>query len=344
MWIYGSGFPKSLDVSKAIDKAAGAERKPTGILTTNRKSSGAIVIKQPGDGIAYDEPATEAAKKWSGWGTALKPAYEPIVLARKPLDGTVAQNVLKYGTGGLNIDATRIEYGSEQDFQTTVKGVQAMYDNERDKKNTQGWKRPWNDTNPRTDAKASTSPQGRWPANVILDDEAGKLLDAQSGETNRGHYPKIGNVGGEDRRVYSGGWDSIEGEERYTELGGASRFFYCAKASREEREAGLGRLVEFESQQSYGSIRSERGTGYPESPFVRNHHPTVKPIALMRYLVKLITPPGGIVIDPFLGSGTTLLACRLENVNGFGIEREAEYEPIIKGRLSSIPPSLETYH
>ena len=216
--------------------------------------------------------------------------------------------------------------------------------NERDKKNTQGWKRPWNDTNPRTDAKASTSPQGRWPANVILDDEAGKLLDAQSGETNRGHYPKIGNVGGEDRRVYSGGWDSIEGEERYTELGGASRFFYCAKASREEREAGLGRLVEFESQQSYGSIRSERGTGYPESPFVRNHHPTVKPIALMRYLVKLITPPGGIVIDPFLGSGTTLLACRLENVNGFGIEREAEYEPIIKGRLSSIPPSLETYH
>src|SRR3990167_7256656 len=220
MWIYGSGFPKSLDVSKAIDKAAGAEREvigrayePTG---TNPNPMDWGKENNPTKGI-ITAPATLSAKKWSGWGTALKPAYEPIVLARKPLDGTVAQNVLKYGTGGLNIDATRIEYGSEQDFQTTVKGVQAMYDNERDKKNTQGWKRPWNDTNPRTDAKASTSPQGRWPANVILDDEAGKLLDAQSGETNRGHYPKIGNVGGEDRRVYSGGWDSIEGEERYTE-------------------------------------------------------------------------------------------------------------------------------
>jgi len=149
----------------------------------------------------------------------------------------------------------------------------------------------------------------------------------------------------------SGGWNSIEGEERYMERGGASRFFYCAKASREEREAGLTnpkkeRGLREDARFHSGGRTVIEGqwieTGSTPS-LIRNHHPTVKPLALMRYLVKLITPPNGLVLDPFLGSGTTLLACRLENVNGLGIEREAEYEPIIKGRLSSIPPSLEEY-
>ena len=168
------------------------------------------------------------------------------------------------------------------------------------------------------------------------------MLDEQSGKRQAGAFPKTRNA--EGGGLCEGGWKATDSPERMDlDAGGASRFFYCAKASREEREAGLGGLGGHESEQSYRTIRTERGTGYPESPFVRNPHPTVKPVALIRYLIKLIVPPGGLVIDPFLGSGTTLLACRLENVNGFGIEKEVEYEPIIKGRLSSIPPSLETF-
>jgi len=279
MWLYGSGFPKSLDVSKAIDKAAGAKRDPVTrevvveadllrdeqrgeVMATKTHVQGGGNALQLRVGprreveVAETCCATDAARQWQGWGTALKPAHEPIVVARKPLIGTVAANVLKHGTGALNVDGCRV--GNEAITQTRTA------------------QRTWREHEGRADIPPSadnrqTTTRGRWPANVILDEEAGAMLDEQSD--------------------------------------GASRFFYCPKASRKEREAGLS--------------ADER----------QNKHPTVKPVALMRYLVRLVTPPGGTVLDPFLGSGTTLMAAALEGVDAIGIEREAEYVEIAKARV-----------
>jgi site-specific DNA-methyltransferase (adenine-specific) len=213
--------------------------------------------------------------KWQGWGTALKPAYEPVVLARKPLTGTVAANVQEFGTGALNIDGGRV--GTEVTVTTNGKGFGGSFEGGT---NDQGGKQT----------------AGRWPANLILDPEAGAMLDEQAG-----------------REV--------------------SRFFYCAKASRAERNAGLDGMP-----QKRGGIKNDSGRGFSESDtyaeiLVANHHPTVKPIDLMRYLVRLVTPPGGTVLDPFTGSGTTGIAANLEGFDFIGIEREAEYREIAEARL-----------
>ncbi|HLB68822.1 MAG TPA: site-specific DNA-methyltransferase, partial [Thermoplasmata archaeon] len=185
-----------------------------------------------------------------------------------------------------------------------------------------------------SDAAAS----GRWPANVVLDEEAGRMLDSEVGEVARGHFPGKGKVG----PLYKGGWGERTQEESYTDAGGPSRFFYCAKASREEREAGLSgiaaRYMDDTREPEKPGGMNPRNRGGQERR--ANFHPTVKPIALMRWLVRLVTPPGGIVLDPFLGSGTTLLACSLERFNGFGIEKSPEYEPIIKGRISTLRNTL----
>lgn len=204
-------------------------------------------------------PATEAAKQWEGWGTALKPANEPIVLARKPFKGTVAENVQEHSTGALNIDGCRV-----------------------------GGK------------------EGRWPANVLLDEEAGALLDEQSGHIKSGK--PSGKRNGSDHNVAYA--DIAKGSDLtgYGDQGGASRFFYCAKTSKKERNAGI----------------SEEAS---------NNHPTVKPISLMRYLCRLITSPGGTVLDPFLGSGTTGCAALLEGFNFIGIEMDDEYVKIARARI-----------
>mgnify|MGYP001586063554 FL=1 len=324
-WLYGQGFPKSLDVSKAIDKRMGAEREVIsiqehgGMTPTNTGRYGWNTNEtalEKTDRI-ITAPTSDAAKKWSGWGTALKPAFEPIIVARKPLVGTVAENVLKYGTGGLNIDGGRIGTIAEKPW---------------GKVHPNRGKHPLWDIDEKTVDAPEPHPQGRWPANVILDEEAAKMLDEQSGE--RG--PPGGPGRQEEYEVEGRGYlfphmGNRQGPLYLNEKGGASRFFYTAKASRGEREMGLGKV------KPAGAFRAE-----DRAP-IRNVHPTVKPLDLMRYLVRLVTPPGGLVLDPFLGSGTTLLACRLENLNGIGIEKEVEYEPIIKGRLSSIPPSLEEF-
>jgi len=218
-WVYGNGFPKSLDVSKAIDKAAGAERE---VIGKSARHGGGII----GNGSSYEipptvpmltAPATDAARQWQGWGTALKPALEPITVARKPFPGTVAANVLEHGTGALNVDGCRVGDAS-----------------------------------------------GRWPANLIHDGS----------------------------------------EEPCALLGDAARFFYCAKAS-----------------------KADRGEG--------NNHPTVKPTDLMRYLCRLVTPPGGLVLDPFMGSGSTGKAAVLEGFRFLGIEREESYLAIAKARIDA---------
>jgi len=291
MWLYGSGFPKSLDVSKAIDKAAGYQGKViTKGKSWNRPESkdgnAARMNASPGE---YDiRELSQAAKKWQGWGTALKPAVEPIVLARKPLIGTVADNVLTHGTGALNIGASRI--GDQV--------ITSLLTNNGNK---------FGDM---TTSKVRENHLGRWPANILLDEAAAALLDEQSGVLTSGaRSAKQYAVTFTPNEKFS---DKYELPALDKSSGGASRFFYVAKASRSERNKGL----------------------------ERNIHPTVKPVDLMRYLIRLVTPKGGTVLDPFLGSGTTAVAAIEEGVAWIGCEREPEYLQIIEARVAAAQPGM----
>ena len=289
MWVYGSGFPKSHDVSKAIDKAAGAERETVGPKVYAgghvQNHSG---IAHGGSYCGFDHsgttmataPATDAARQWSGWGTALKPAWEPIIVARKPLAGTVAENVLTYGTGGINVDGCRV--GAEQTV-TLRSGSMG--------KGIYGG-----------DARVGSfaNPPGRWPANLIHD-----------------------------------------GSEEVVGLtGSAARFFYCAKASKADRDEGCEGLP-LRKEGTWGGEEDDLSEGKKKIHPSRNHHPTVKPTALMRYLCRLVTPPGGLVLDPFTGSGSTGKAAILEGFRFIGIEREAEYVEIAKARIGCFSNLLE---
>ena len=282
-WVYGSGFPKSLDVSKAIDKAAGVERevlgRAKGAASSNTESLG--VFQQE-----YNEtaPATESAKQWSGWGTALKPALEPITVARKPLCGTVAENVLQYGTGGINVDGCRV--GAEIVGWSGAGGAG-------------GDSGTWNkDTCGLRNAGDARPVAGRWPANLIhdgSDEVTGLFPETKSGGGNKSRkQPTTGER--------FGGYGVPSEDVRDVDQGSAARFFYTAKAD-----------------------KSDRGHG--------NNHPTVKPQALMRYLVRLVCQPGGVVLDPFGGSGTTAAAARLEQCRSILCELSAEYCDIAVERL-----------
>ena len=349
-WLYGSGFPKSMDVSKAIDKAAGAERQVVG----QAKGAGSQLTSALGKfAPTYDvtASATDEAARWEGWGTALKPAHEPIVMARKPFKGTVAANVLANGTGALNIDATRIGSDPGYSYPNGAGG------------NTFGVGEEPDGT--RTEPVASNA-GGRWPANVILTHhdactEVGTKVvgKGQTGmaaysqpDIRGGNFNAEGDTGRQERQGMVYGAETVEAWEchpdcpvavldaqsgtlksgkdnvrktagadqqgntstaygaesrpagsvmvSYGDTGGASRFFYCAKAAKSERNAGV--------------AEDQNGR--------RNTHPTVKPVALMRYLVKMVTPPGGTVIDPYVGSGTTALAAYLESCAAIGIDRD----------------------
>lgn len=295
-WLFGSGFPKSLDISKAIDKAAGTEREVVGLDKTKWRESKNHTASWAGKYDSYDEkckittPATAAAAEWEGWGTALKPANEPIVLARKPIsEKTVAANVLKWGTGGLNIDGCRIE-GAIQSVPNPILNAGDIYSKETDGKGRVG-------TMSRT--------QGRFPANLILDETAAEMLDAH---THQG------------------------------DTGGASRFFYVAKSSKAERNMHCRELPEKEwKEQSFRDnetthLSPRAGAGRTSSN--SNHHPTVKPVSLMRYLSRLVTPPNGITLDLFMGSGTSGVAALKEGFRFIGIEREKEYFAICEKRLN----------
>ncbi len=261
-WQFWSGFPKSLNVSKAIDAAAGAEREDTGIVTsiTGARLSPGVEKFGGGDGIPANvntatAPATDDAKRWNGWGTALKPCIEPATLARKPLsEGTVAANVLRWGTGALNIDGCRYAYGDE------------------------AWPGPQSE---------------EWASHRGVDGGGGT-----------GGFSGGGYVAPESRS--DGRWPA--------------NVYACPKASRSEREAGVGHLA----------ADGERFTS----------HPTVKPVALMRWLCRLVTPPGGTVLDTFTGSGSTGIAALAEGFAFVGVEREAEYIEIARARIRGDAPLL----
>jgi site-specific DNA-methyltransferase (adenine-specific) len=318
-WLYGSGFPKSLDVSKAIDKAAGAEHLREFVstnpanrpynTTAGETSTGWQSPPRP-DKTA---PATPEAQQWQGWGTALKPAFEPVIVARKPIEGTVANNVLKWGTGGLNIDGSRI--GTETiSTHNAPKGSFAGGEPDRG-----------------SDTSSYKEHTGRWPANIILDPYTAELLNEQSGTTNASKTKSSDNRQTFSNEVYSGGLGLHSPANSHNDTGGASRFFYVAKASKRDRNEGLEgmpiRRPDDRTQTGMGTF-AEKGV----QP-AQNFHPTVKPTSLMEYLIKLVTPPNGTVLDPFTGSGSTGKAAILQGFDFIGIEMTEEYLPIIEGRL-----------
>jgi site-specific DNA-methyltransferase (adenine-specific) len=301
--VYGSGFPKSLDVSKAIDKAAGAEREVVG---SKIGQPGYSLAKDRGRGVAcvaYGDsekecnitaPITDGAKQWQGWGTALKPALEPITVARKPFGGTVASNVLEHGTGALNLDGCRVESGGTHGSAQGA-GLGAGYGAHKKFERIYGGGLGGIILPPH--------PAGRWPANLIHDGSQ-EVLDLFPGEDDKS----------------------------------PARFFYCAKASKTDRDEGLNAMAERSA-----ADRTERKDGSAgitayvgARSCARNHHPTVKPTDLMRYLCRLVTPPGGVVLDPFMGSGSTGKAARLGGFRFIGIEREADYLDIARARIEGL--------
>lgn len=303
MWLYGQGFPKSMDVSKAIDKSLGAERSVTREATRSLDSGTTVPFDQriSIERERRDEPATDAAREWEGWGTALKPAFEPIVVARKPLIGTVAANVLKHGTGALNIDATRMP-GQWTTWQVQQAKPLAPNTPARD---SVGWGNGY---------VGEQHPGGRHPANVALDESQAAVLDSQSGTLKSGALKPHRNRHTE-ASSYRLGFDTHTYESPANE-GGASRFFptfrYEAKAPGNERP-----VVD--------------GAG----------HATVKPLELMRWLVRLVTRRGGRIFDPFAGSGTTGEAALLEGMDVDLIELEASHLPFILARVRKpLQPSL----
>lgn len=379
-WIYGTGFPKSLDVSKAIDKQNGTqmgwfgpwlreERKRRGItqkslseyfpsktggltgcvanwelgLTSptreqfnklcqvlelpfehideaereiigTRKGTKLAVApgQENGRGTTHLDitlPSSEKAKQWDGWGTALKPAHEPICLARKPLIGTVAENVITHSTGALNINDSRIEFHHESDYKS------AIYGNGID---------------------IQADPLGRWPANIIHDGSEEVLRHFPNTELGKPSGTKSGN----NNNVYGqfAGDIPVTG---YGDKGSAARFFYCAKATKQDRDEGLEHLEDKTGgmiSDTSGQHITRREEGYKPEPR-KNNHPTVKPTALMRWLIRLITPPGGIVLDPFAGSGSTGKAAVLEGFDSILLELDQDadgkplgYKEIIEGR------------
>ncbi len=315
MWLYGSGFPKSHDVSKGIDAAAGAEREVVGPPTRHAGQS----YQWAGD---VRHPATDAAKQWDGWGTALKPAWEPIILARKPLAGTVAANVLEHGTGAINVDECRIGTDDGTRNRPPAKPSATTYAQD-------AWTADPNNHEP-----FEAAGKGRWPANVLLDPEAAAALDKQSGERPAGNVPAVTGA----RAVY-GGLSGHKSEPRSMgDSGGASRFFYCAKASRSEREAGLENFTAVAPTEITGRKPGSAGHQTPyagmtgEAPR-RNTHPTVKPIELMQWLCRLVTPPGGLILDPFCGSGTTGCAAVREDMRFLGIELDPGHAAIARARV-----------
>ena len=285
-WLYGSGFPKSHNIGKAVDKLQGNKREVIG--KTNKIAKKSLSLshgrsdKSAGmySGNKKEIDITKGNSKWEGWGTALKPAHEPIVMARKPFNTSVAENVLTHGTGGINIDDCRV--GTE-----TMKFQKAS--SLGNEKTMEGGKANQDYTKEDT--------QGRFPANIIHD-------------------------------------GSEEVLEVFEE---SSKFFYCAKASKAERNMGLDDYEE--KQVTDGTMRSNQETARTfgaNSAKRKNYHPTVKPIKLMEYLVRLVTPKEGIVLEPFAGSGTTLIACKQQGFNYIGIEREQEYCDIAEARLKGV--------
>lgn len=329
-WMYGSGFPKSHNISKTLDRKAGAERKIIGVSkgkggenlnkiarlggndSRNAKGCGAYGqgAKQVTIDIPITAPTTDDAKKWSGWGTSIKPAWEPIICARKPLGGTVVNNVLKWGTGGINIDDCRVPTGD-----VLKAGSGGLLSHVRDGKPYPNGRKGEKSVERRYTKEGGTnfsatpgpyggSESGRFPANLIHDGSADVLAVFPEAKGQQGDLINHNK----NRKSPNGCFGEMAPANNHIkrdDSGSSARFFYCAKASKKERGEG-------------------------------NTHPTLKPLSLMKYLVRLVTPPNGVVCDPFCGSGTTALACKAQGFNFICIDNNPEYIEIAKKRLADM--------
>lgn len=303
MWLYGAGFPKSMNIGLAIDKKLGNESKVIGEGRSGGTSRAYQSLETTTAG-AYQ--LKEAQNEWKGWGTALKPSYEPIIVARKPFNGSLVDNVMKYGVGGLNIDECRVE------------------------KQSDGWGTKKCITEP--------SAQGRFPANTILTYNEADFNEVCGGFPNTKGGGKVKEKGSYGY-CFSEKRSDKPMADGYDDSGSASRYFYCAKASRKDRDEGL---EEFEKD------ITDDGRNKPiDNPYLRgktmrhNTHPTVKPTALMQYLIRLVAPKGATILDPFMGSGSTGKAVMYENKERnadykfIGIEKDAEYCKIAEARIEN---------
>lgn len=332
-WVYGVGFPKGLNVSKAIDKHLGAERDVVGYdesrVRPNRtgKVLGEKEYDRSDNGATITAPKTKEAIEWDGWGTALKPAWEPIIVARKPLEGTVAENILKYGVGAMNIDASRVGIRTKNESGWSKTGAKASENRAMSGNNY--------DREPKDEVGV-----GRFPANFIHDgsEEVVSLFpDSKStgGQSSLGAF-RNGKVFGKGEDI------RCNADPGFGDNGSASRFFYCAKASkrdRDEMEEDIAMAKQI--SQKYGmktSVDSREGRTEGERTETpkANFHPCVKPTKLMRYLCKLANPPNGVILDPFMGSGSTGKAAILEGFKFVGIELEKDYLQIAKRRINYV--------
>ena len=332
MWLYGSGFPKSLNLGKSVDKKLGNERVKTGQTKTHSnkgmpQAEERTAIGAGAFGQEVEEEITVGTSEWEGWGTALKPAHEPIVLARKPLsENSIVANVLKHRTGGIHIDACRIE-GEKQtrNSNPVMNGGKYAQNENADRK------------------KTTPDTKGRFPSNVMHDG---------SEEVLKGFpYTKSGKM----KQHIEGGQYNVYGKmyprdvETIGDEGSAARFFYCPKVSKSERNQGLGGFEEKQTSSMSGrrdphDMEKSKIDNDVTGRFVtkrKNIHPTVKPIELMKYLCRLVTPKGGTVLDPFMGSGSTGMAAIDEGFDFLGIEKEEEYFKIAKNRIDSQSPLMK---
>ena len=326
-WVYGSGFPKSHNIGKAVDKLQGNERKKIG---ESRNGKNSLMGGLSNTTTKIKQDVTKGTSEWEGWGTALKPALEPITMARKPFKTTVVENVLKNGVGGINIDECRVEYQDANDKDSAIPQGRITTKQGQFAGRTQGIGKD-NELN-RDEWKQKQD--GRFPSNFIHDgsDEVTDLFPITTCSPKKttlknSNFPQTTNTYGkysDDKRVING----------YGDNGNASRFFYCAKASKQDRNEGL---EDFEYKRK-ADRKKEDGKG-GENPRNRtntkkqNHHPTVKPTDLMRYLVRLVTPKNEIVLDCFMGSGSTGKACALEGLSFVGIDLDKDYCEIAKARI-----------
>jgi site-specific DNA-methyltransferase (adenine-specific) len=312
-----SGFPKSMNIGKGVDKLQGNKREVVGTKGLHKYTPKGMnhTVNYRSQDFDKANELTKGTSEWEGWGTALKPAHEPIVMARKPFKGSVAENVLEWGTGGINIDGCRI--GTEEIFIRGGGGERTGW----------GKKNQINETR-----------QGRFPANLILDEEAGKMLDEQSGMSK--------SLGGTGKISLDSSVNLGDGNNyfNYGDTGGASRFFYCPKTSKTDRNEGLDEFDakpmacgnQAKAELKRGNLEFEGkgdGTKHNKVSMRVNTHPTVKPTDLMAYLIRLVTPKGGTVLDPFMGSGSTGKGAVRGGFDFIGIEREQEYFKIAEARI-----------
>lgn len=333
MWLYGSGFPKSHNIGKAVDKLQGNEREVVGDNPNHRTSTGLLELGFQDGKVS--STLTKGSSPYEGWGTALKPSNEPICVARKPLsEKSVAENVLKWGTGGINIDGCRIDLNGD-DTSRKISGANDGIFNSCKVVGTvdDKWK------------------EGRFPANIILECICDEVIKGEKTtiktNINNKEANWFRNAGGdtEDRWSFNDKGDIhtnpmcpcrlLDEQSGYLKSGGASRFFYQAKVSKKERNMGLDNFEE-KVIEGRDKGQDERNVAYKARPSSRaNTHPTVKPVSLMAYLCRLITPPGGTILDPYMGSGSTGIAALLEGFNFIGFELDPDYVKIAEARIKN---------